>query len=171
MFADETTLSLLPPVRATRAPRGRTPILRVRRGKGPSLVGWCCYPPDGLPKFLYRMVPGSVTDRDLIRQLPDVHRTFDPTVVLVWDNLRSHRSRRMRAFADRVDWLTLAFLPPYPPDLNRAEGGLAHLKSGPLANLGARTLDELVIVARQGLRHIRHHPALLNEFLAATDLT
>ncbi|MYS82542.1 DDE endonuclease, partial [Streptomyces sp. SID5474] len=40
-----------------------------------------------------------------------------------------------------------------------------------LANLGARTLDELVAVARQGLRHIQRHPALLNSFLAATELT
>ena len=77
----------------------------------------------------------------------------------------------MRAFADRVDWLTLVFLPPYAPDLNPVEGSWAHLKSGALANLGARTLDELVAVARQGLRHIQNHPALLNGFLAATDLT
>ncbi|MFI6587518.1 IS630 family transposase [Embleya sp. NPDC050493] len=146
VFADETALSLLPPVRATWAPRGCTPTLRVRMGKRPktSLVGWCCYPPGGLPKFLYRMVPGSVTDRELIRQLPDIHRTFDRPIVLVWDNLGSHRSRRMRAFADRVDWLTLVFLPPYAPDLNPVEGSWAHLKSGALANLGARTLDELV---------------------------
>ncbi|MFI1379929.1 IS630 family transposase [Embleya sp. NPDC020886] len=173
VFADETALSLLPPVRATWVPRGRTPTLRVRMGKRPktSLVGWCCYPPNGLPKFLYRMVPGSVTDRDLIRQLPDIHRTFDRSIVLVWDNLGSHRSRRMRAFADRVDWLTLVFLPPYSPDLNPVEGSWAHLKSGPLANLGARTLDELVAVARQGLRDIQHRPTLLNGFLAATALT
>ncbi|MFE5331715.1 transposase [Embleya sp. NPDC056575] len=173
VFADETALSLLPPVRATWAPRGRTPILRVRMGKRPktSLVGWCCYPPDAVPKFLYRMVSGSVTDRDLIRQLPDIHRTFDRPIILVWDNLGSHRSRRMHAFADGVDWLTPTFLPPYAPDLNPVEGGWAHLKNGPLANLGARTLDELVAVARQGLRHIQHHPALLTGFLAATQLT
>lgn len=34
VFADETALSLLPPVRATWAPRGRTPTLRVRMGTG-----------------------------------------------------------------------------------------------------------------------------------------
>ncbi|MYW06417.1 transposase [Streptomyces sp. SID3343] len=173
VFADETALSLPPPVRATWAPRGHTPTLRVRMGKRPktSLVGWCCHPPDGPPKFLYRMVPGSVTDRESIRQLPDVHRTFARPIVLVWDNLGSRRSRRMQAFAERVDGSTLVFLPPYSPDLDPVEGSWAHLKSGALANLGARTLEELVSVARQGLRHLQRHPALLNGFLAATDLT
>ncbi|WP_406277231.1 transposase [Embleya sp. NBC_00896] len=83
---------------------------------------------------------------------------------------QAHPRVRGADFADRVDWLTLVFLPPHAPDLNPVEGGWAHLKSGPLANLGARTLDELVTVARQGLRQIQHHPALLNGFLAATDL-
>ncbi|OPC77689.1 hypothetical protein B4N89_35905 [Embleya scabrispora] len=77
----------------------------------------------------------------------------------------------MCAFVERVDWLTLVFLPPYSPDLNPVEGGWAHLKSGPLANLGARTLDELVSVARQCLWDIQHRPALLTGFLAATALT
>jgi hypothetical protein len=173
VFADETALSLLPPVRATWAPRGRTPVIRVRMGKRPkaSLVGWCCYPPTGSPRFLYRMVSGSVNDRELIRQLPGIHRALGRPIVLVWDNLGSHRSRRMRDFADRTDWLTLVFLPPYAPDLNPVEGGWAHLKNGPLANLGARNLDELVAVARQGLRHIQRQPSLLNGFLAGTGLT
>ncbi|MGW9211316.1 transposase [Embleya sp. NPDC055664] len=173
VFSDESALSLLPPVRATWAPRGRTPTVRVRMGKRPktSLVGWCCHPPDGPPRFLYRMVPGSVNDREPIRQLPQIHRTFDRPLILIWDNLGSHRSRRMRAFMERVDWLSLVFLPPYAPDLNPVEGSWAHLKNGPLANLGARTLDELVTVARRGLRDIQHRPALLNGFLAATDLT
>ncbi|MFI6582897.1 transposase [Embleya sp. NPDC050493] len=79
------------------------------------------------------------------------------------------RSRRMRAFADRVDWLTLVFLPPYAPDLNPVEGSWAHLKGGALANPGARTLDELVTVARKrGLWDVQHRPALLEGFLAAT---
>ncbi|WP_237535028.1 transposase, partial [Streptomyces sp. SID3343] len=62
----------------------------------------------------------------------------------------------MRAFAERVDRLSLVFLPPYAPDLNPVEGSWAHLRNGPLANLGARTLDEPVAVARRGLRDIQH---------------
>ena len=87
VFADETALSLLPPVRATWAPQGRTPVVRVRQRKRPktSLVGWCCYPPTGPPRFPYRLVPGSVTDRELIRQLPGIHWTLNRPIILDWD--------------------------------------------------------------------------------------
>ncbi|MEV0374889.1 transposase [Streptomyces sp. NPDC050636] len=113
---------------------------------------------------------GSVTDRILIRQLREVHRFLGRPIVLIWDDLSSHRSRRMYAFAALSHWLTLVHLPPYVPDLNLVEGGWAHIKNGPLANLGARTLDEFLTTARCGLRHIQHHPALVTGFLAATRL-
>ncbi|WP_237535384.1 transposase [Streptomyces sp. SID3343] len=139
---------------------------------GPPSVSEAAWPvPRRAGTRVYRMVSGSVNDRELIRQLPQIHRTFDRPTILVWDNLGSRRSRRMRAFAERVDRLSLVFLPPYSPDPNPVEGGWAHLRNGRLANLGARTLDEPVTVARRGLRDIQHRPALLSGFLAATDLT
>lgn len=64
------------------------------------------------------MVPGSIIDRELIRKLPLIHRIFDRPIPLLC--LGSHRSRRMRALADRVDWLSLVFLPPYAPISTRA---------------------------------------------------
>jgi transposase len=172
VFSDEAGLSLLPPVRRTWAPAGRTPTIGMRMGHRPkvSVVGWCCYLPGPAYRYFYRIVPGSVTDRILIRQLCQVHRSLGRPIVLIWDNLGSHRSRRMQAFATRTDWLTLVYLPPYTPDLNPVEGGWAHIKNGPLANLGARTLDELLTTARRSLRHIQHHPALLTGFLAETGL-
>lgn len=172
VFSDESGLSLLPPVRRTWAPVGQTPTLQMRMGQRPKVfvVGWCCYSLGQPARYFYRVVPGSVTDRILIRQLHQVHRSLGRPIVLIWDNLSSHRSRRMRAFAARSHWLTLTYLPPYAPDLNPVEGGWAHLKNGLLANLGARTLDELLTTARRGLRHIQRHPALVTGFLAATHL-
>ncbi|MFF4694323.1 transposase [Streptomyces chattanoogensis] len=172
VFSDESGLSLLPPVRRTWAPAGQTPTLKMRMGQRPkvSVVGWCCYSPGQVARYFYRVVPGSVTDRILIRQLRQVHRSLGRPIVVIWDNLSSHRSRRMHMFAARSHWLTLVYLPPYAPDLNPVEGGWAHIKNGPLANLGARTLSELLTTARRGLRHIQRHPALVTGFLAATRL-
>ncbi|GGU74960.1 hypothetical protein GCM10010211_46130 [Streptomyces albospinus] len=76
---------------------------------------------------------GSVTDRILIHRLRQVHRCLGRPMVLIWDNLSSHRSRRMRLFADRSNWLPLVSLPPYAPDLNPVEGSWAHLKNGAVA--------------------------------------
>lgn len=51
-----------------------------------------------------------------------LHRQLDSPVLLIWDNLGGHRSRRMTSFAARTCWLTLVYLPPYAPDLNPVEG-------------------------------------------------
>ena len=173
VFSDESGLFLLPPVRRNWAPAGHTPAIGIRTGHRPkvSVVGWCCYLPGQTARFFYRIVPGSVTDRILNRQLHQVHCALGLPIVLIWDNLSSHRSRRMKVFADSTDWLAPVRLPPYAPDLNPTEFGWAHIKNGPLANLGARTLDELITVARRSLRHIQLHPTLLVGFLAATGLS
>lgn len=149
--------------------------MRLRRGHRPkaSLVGWCCYQPaqpNQQDRLSYHLVAGSVTDRVLIRQLQYLHRRLRRPFVLVWDHLASHHSRRMRSFAAGHDWLHLEYLPAYAPDLNPVEGMWAQLKNGVLANLGARTLDELTATARRGLRRIQRRPDLLTSFLIHTGL-
>ncbi len=98
VLSDESGLSLLPPVRRTWAPAGQTPTSEMRTGQRPkvSVVGWCCYSLGQPARYFYRVVPGSVTDRILIRQLRQVHRSLGRPIVLIWDNLSSRRSRRMR---------------------------------------------------------------------------
>ncbi|MFE3649167.1 hypothetical protein ACFXO2_15220 [Streptomyces sp. NPDC059152] len=89
VFSDEPGLPLLPPVRRTRAPADQTPTLQMRMGQRPkvSVVGWCCYSLGQPARYFYRVVPGSVTDRILIRQLHQVHRSLGRPIVLIWDNL------------------------------------------------------------------------------------
>lgn len=173
VFVDESGLSLLPPRRHTWAPAGRTPVVRMVMGPRPkvAMTGWCCYPPRGQGRYFFRIVRGPVTDRVLMRHLRQVHQELGHPLLVVWDNLGCHRSRRMRDFTHHTAWLTVVQLPAYAPDLNPVEGSWAHLKNGPLADLGARTLDELLAVARRGLRRIQHRPALLAGFLTATGLT
>jgi DDE superfamily endonuclease len=44
------------------------------------------------------------------------HRALKAPVVLVWDNLNTHRSRKMRQFTEaNSDWLTVGHLPGYAP--------------------------------------------------------
>ena len=50
-------------------------------------------------------------------------------IVVVWDNLGTHRSARMRRYLAARDWLTVFYLPPYTPELNPVESVWSHLKS------------------------------------------
>jgi transposase len=65
--------------------------------------------------------------------------------------------RRLRAGpmfargASQGDWLKVEYLPAYAPELNPAEGVWASLKGTELANLCARTTDEVIATAQVGL--------------------
>ncbi|QCX82437.1 hypothetical protein C9F11_44320 (plasmid) [Streptomyces sp. YIM 121038] len=75
-----------------------------------------------------------------------------------------------RLLTAREDWLTAFRLPAYAPDLNPAEGVWAHLKKS-LGHLAAGTTDQLAAPARTRLKRMRYRPALLDGFIAETDLT
>ena len=140
-------MSLLPPVRATWAPRGQTPVLRHRFvWKRLSIAGALVYEPDGSDAHLvFQLRPGAYNDETLIEFLTDLDQLEQHrSVILVWDGLPSHRSRRMLDWvASQRDWLSIERLPGYAPDLNPTEQVWGSMKSTELANLCADTIGEL----------------------------
>jgi transposase len=91
--------------------------------------------------------------------------------VLVWDNLNTHRSRKMRQFTEaNSDWLTVIHLPAYAPDLNAVEGAWSVMKSS-LGNPAATSLDQLEALVRSRLRAIQRRPELINALLGQTGLS
>jgi putative transposase len=90
---------------------------------------------------------------------------------LIWDNLNTHISQRMRAWTDaRADWLTVERLPAYAPELNAVEGAWAHMKNS-LGNLAVRDVSQLAAIVKNRLKSIQYQPALIEGFLAQTGLT
>jgi len=119
IFFDESAISLIPPVRRTWSPRGRTPILRHRFGrKTASMAAALGYRPDGTAARLcfHLQQPSYNTDR-LIGVLEQLAAFYaDQRVVLIWDGLSAHWSTEMRAWLDsQHDWLTVERLPAYAP--------------------------------------------------------
>lgn len=123
MFEDESGVSLLPSVRATWAPTGRTPVLRHRFAwKRLSLAAAVVYEPDGSDAHLvFQLRPGAYNDQTLIEFLTDLNELEQQRpALLIWDGLPSHRSRRMTDWiANQQSWLSVERLPGYAPDLNR----------------------------------------------------
>ncbi|MFC8666893.1 transposase [Streptomyces sp. NPDC057199] len=106
--------------------------------------------------------------RDLVVR---AHIQLGAPIVLIWDNLNTHRAAGMREYADGRDWLTIIQLPSYAPDLNPVEGIWSLLCRGPLANIAFTDDDHLERTLRRGLRHIQHRPDLIDGCLADTGLT
>lgn len=179
-FEDEAGQALRPARARTWAPRGRTPAVRVCGNSGRlSVAGMACVKPGRPGRFFYRVhvhrrrkgSRASLSEDDYAALITAAHRAIQAPLIVVWDNLNTRRSARMRAFTDaRAEWLTVVFLPGYAPDLNAVEGAWANMKSS-LGNHAARTLDELEAMARARLRAIQRRPDLINAFLGQTGLS
>jgi transposase len=173
VFEDESGVSLLPSVRATWAHRGQTPVLRHPfNWKRLSLAGALAYEPDGSDAHLFfELRPGAYNDETLIEFLSELLAVEQRTVLLIWDGLPSHRSRRMSDWiASQRHWLSVERLPGYAPDLNPIENVWGNLKSQELANLCSNTIDQVADIAEGGLDRIGSDAALCFAFLRHSGL-
>jgi transposase len=173
VFEDESGVSLLPSVRATWAPRGHTPVLRHPfNWKRLSLAGALAYEPNGSDAHLFfELRPGAYNDETLIEFLSELNDVEQRAVLLIWDGLPSHRSRRMSDWvAGQRHWLSVERLPGYAPDLNPLEHVWGNLKSQELANLCSDTIDEVATIAEDGLDRIGTDAPLCFAFLRHSGL-
>jgi hypothetical protein len=173
VFEDESGVSLLPSVRATWAPRGHTPVLRHRFAwKRLSLAGALAYEPDGSDAHLFfELRPGAYNDETLIEFLTELNEVEQRPMLLIWDGLPSHRSRRMLDWvASQRAWLTIEPLPGYAPDVNPIEHVWGNLKGTEHANLCWDTIGEVADIAEDGLDRIGSDAALCLTFLRHTGL-
>ena len=173
VFEDESGVSLLPSVRATWAPRGQTPVLRHPfNWKRLSLAGALAYEPDGSDAHLFiELRPGAYNDETLIAFVSELNEVEQRNVLLIWDGLPSHRSRRMSDWiASQRHWLSVERLPGYAPDLNPIENVWGNLKSQELANLCSNTIDQVADIAEGGLDRIGSDAALCFAFLRHSGL-
>jgi DDE superfamily endonuclease len=151
-------------------------------GKGSgrvSVAGLVCLRPGARSRLFYRLrvhrgrkgERRSMSEADYAQLVTAAHTQLAAPVILIWDNLNTHTSERMRALTGaRAGWLTVERLPAYAPELNAAEGVWAHMKNS-LGNLPARDVDQLAAIVKSRLKSIQYRPALIQGFLAQTGLT
>src|SRR5262245_29691817 len=173
VFEDESGVSLLPSVRATWAPRGHTPVLRHPfNWKRLSLAAALVYEADGSDAHLvFELRPGAYNGELLIEFLSDLDDIEQRPVILIWDGLPAHRSRRMTDWVQsQRDWLSVEQLPGYAPDLNPLEQAWGNVKSQELANLCSDTIDEVATITEDGLDRIGTDANLCLAFLRHSGL-
>jgi DDE superfamily endonuclease len=175
VFFDESGISLIPPVRRTWSPRGRTPVLRHRMAwKRASMAAALGYLPDGSKARLCFHLQQDAYDTDSLIGVLEQLAVFyaGHRVVLLWDGLSSHWSYKMRAHLDQQrDWLTVERLPAYAPELNPAEYLWANLKGRELANCTGDTIAEVADQAQHGIQRVCDSDSLVVGFLAHTGLS
>ena len=92
-------------------------------------------------------------------------RHIPGNLLVIWDGLRSHRSRLVRDFVNEsAGRLQIEFLPAYAPELNPVEYIWGHWKHHDLPNLCPKNLYQLSEHARKALRRMRRRPTLVTAF-------
>jgi len=89
VFIDESGLSERPHCCRTWSPKGQTPVLQYhfnwKHLSAMAGVSWT--------KFYFRLFPGSIRSPQVVEFLKHLLRQIKGKVLVIWDGLRSHRSR------------------------------------------------------------------------------
>jgi hypothetical protein len=114
-------------------------------GKGSgrvSIAGLVCVRPGYRSRLIYRTrihrgrkgERRSFAEADYAALLDAVHQQLGGPIVVIRDNLNTHRNAAMRELIAARDWLRVIRLPAYAPELNPVEHVWSHIKRG-LGNL------------------------------------
>lgn len=173
VFEDESAFSQRPPIRATWAPKGQTPVVvepfNWRRLSG---IGAVLTNASGRHlRWLLSLHRGNIRSAQLVRFLQALRRHRRRPVILLWDRLPAHRSRRVaQAVQQHRAWLRVEWLPAYAPELNPVEPLWDYLDDTALANTPTEDLQRLRRRVRRGLHRLQGRPAVGRGLLRYTGL-
>jgi transposase len=162
---------LTPSVARTWAPRGRTPILRhsQRHDRISVISGLSVSPARRHVGLYYQWHHHNIRDLQAVEFLQHLLRHLRGPVVLVWDNLKVHKSALVQRFNRSVPRLHLEYLPPYAPELNPDEGVWRQTKAR-LANNCPSDRYDLALDVIGELNLLRRSPAKLWSCIAHSGL-
>jgi len=167
VFIDESGLSERPHCCRTWAPKGQTPILQYHfNWKHLSAMAGVTW-----KNFYFRLFEGSIRSPQVVEFLKHLLRHVKGKVLVIWDGLRSHRSRLVNKFVTSTKGrLKLEFLPAYAPELNPVEYLWGYWKQHELPNFCPKDFSELSCHARRALRRMRRRPTLVTAFWKQAEL-
>lgn len=165
IFVDESGFSLVPPLRKTWGRRGQTPRIR-HRFRGPKLSAISGVTLD--QRLFMRRVRGVINGDQVIVFLRVLPRHIRGPVLLLWDNIPTHRRRKVKQWLADHPRIHGEPLRTYSPDVNADEGVWQHLKCSVVGNFCPATIDELEDRIRHGVKRMKKNPSLLASFVKRT---
>jgi transposase len=167
VFIDESGLSEKCPVTRTWGLRGHTPVIQQsftwKQMSAIAGLSWW--------RFYFRFVDGAVKSEQIIEFLAALKRQIRHKLLIVWDGVGAHKSRRVRDWLEQQNGrIAITFLPPYAPELNPVEAIWAYLKKHEIANLCPTHLAEVSEFARRRLKSMQRRPKLIRAFWQQAEL-
>lgn len=177
VFTDESGYSLTPTVSRTWALKGTIPEIRPSGGSWVklSVISGLVVKyseNDYHIKLYFRIYRGkTIASDEIIEFLRQILFHTDGDVIVIWDNLKAHRSKKVKKFVERSTRLEITFLPSYSPDMNPDEGVWNWSKTKDLVNACSPSTDHLIHLVRGSLRRIQRRPQLRRWCLEESILT
>jgi transposase len=169
VFVDEAGFYLLPMTVRTYAPRGQTPVLRVKLTRD-HLAAIGGITPQG--RLFMQMQERAYKAEDVVRFVQLLLRKIPGKLLIIWDGSPIHRAEVVKQFLSSPmgQRVHLERLPGYAPELNPQEQVWNLLKRRELKNLCCQDLAHLqqeLLRAKERLRHRR--TILQHSFAYALD--
>lgn len=165
VFVDEAGFYLLPMAVRTYAPRGQTPILRVKLTRDHlSAIG--AITTEG--KLLMQTQDHAYDAQEVVRFLRLLLRKISGKLLVIWDGAPIHRAQAIKDFLKRGAGkrLHLERFPGYAPELNPQEGVWNLLKRRELKNLCCRDVPQVADEVRRAKERLRHRRTVLRQCFA-----
>lgn len=174
VFIDESGLLMAPILKRTWSIRGKTPVLyqKTRSHKKVSMIAALTIAPKRMRLGLYFTFhpDRNIASGEIVQFLQNLRRHLQKPLVVIWDRLLAHRSKRVARFLKRNSLFNIFYLPPYAPEINPVEPFWGYLKQHNLANYAPPDTDALHAIAQYHARKICRRPQLLKSFLYKTPL-
>ena len=172
VFLDETGFLLIPNVRRTWRPSGKTPVIHYAGhwDKISAVTALSASPKKKRMALYFRFYPKhSINHRDIARFLQHLLRHLQGPIILLWDRSRIHRGPAIRTLFNRHPRLQAKMFPGYAPELDPAEFVWAQMKQA-TANGTPENIGALKRLLESPTGRLRHSQRLMGACIAASDL-
>jgi transposase len=175
VFADEAGIMMAPLLRRSWSPCGKTPIVRqrTRSHRKISTMGAVAMSPKGRRvRVFFRMLADKNFNADeCVEFLRQLEQNIKGKIILVWDRLLAHRSRKVRRFVERRGCrIKIELLPAYAPELNPVEYLWGYQKGAAMANFAPKDLEHLHDTAKASLCRMRRDRDLVRRIISRSPL-
>jgi len=171
VFLDESGFLLIPNVKRTWAPQGRTPVIRYwfNHQKISAINALAVSPKRKRIALYLQFRRCSFKGIDVKNFLQYLLKHIHGPIILLWDRGRIHRDQKVKMWCAAHPRLQLQEFPGYAPELNPAEYVWCQADSA-LANSASEELSELKEMLVTTKRRLRRSQALLWSCIYASDL-
>jgi transposase len=151
------------------APVGQTPIVREWWTRD-HLSAIAAISPEG--KLYFHSQDQALDSADVVAFLEHLLREVSGRMVLSGDGAPMHRRHRLQEVLAQgaAEWLRLARLPAYAPELNPGEGLWPQLKGVELRTVCGFTISPLRVERRDAVKRVRRQPRLIQRVFQGAQL-